>query len=71
MGFDLILFFIISIWSIYSTNWLNLYPNNPPRIPATTDILIILVMVLTEILVLIGIYFVNFVRKRLKNNERY
>ena len=71
MGIDLILFFIISIWSIYSTNWLNLYPNNAPRIPATTDILTILVMVLTEILVLIGIYFVNFVRKRLKNNERY
>ena len=71
MGIDLILFFIISIWSIYSTNWLNLYPNNAPRIPSATDILIILVMVLTEILVLIGIYFVNFVRKRLKNNERY
>ena len=71
MGINLILFFIISIWSIYSTNWLNLYPNNAPRIPSATDILIILVMVLTEILVLIGIYFVNFVRKRLKNNERY
>lgn len=55
---DGILTFIISIWSIYSTNWLNLY-GEPPRIMESMDLLISMVMILIGIIVLSLIYLSN------------
>ena len=70
MGINIILLLTISLLSIYSTNWLNLYPQTTPRVPALVDMLIILVMVLVEILDLIAIYVVNSILSKEKN-ERY